>query len=80
MTLLSSVSGSGSLVPLRRPLLGNIKQLSNIKDLLPFFSQVSMSSFESVYGLGGPDWELIERGLLVEMFEGSVGIEQPELQ
>lgn len=55
---------------LRRPLLGFVKQVGSIRDLLPFFSQISMSSYESVYGMGGVDWDAVEKGLMAEMFQG----------
>ena len=59
-----------SSITLRRPLLGFVKQVGSIRDLLPFFSQISMSSYESVYGMGGVDWDAVEKGLMAEMFQG----------
>jgi hypothetical protein len=55
---------------IRRPLLGLVKQVGSIRDLLPFFSQISMTSYESVYGMGVVDWDAIEKGLMAEMFQG----------
>lgn len=68
---------------LRRPLLSSIRNIDSIKDLVPFFSHVSLFSYESVYGSAvtaigsgsaGPnaavDWEAVEKSLLEEMFEG----------
>lgn len=55
---------------LRRPLLGFVKQVGSIRDLLPFFSQISISSYESVYAMGGVDWDAVEKGLMAEMFQG----------
>ena len=55
----------------RRPMLKRMKQIDSIHDLLPFFSHVSVMSYESVYASGGAvDWEIIERGLLDDMFDG----------
>lgn len=33
----------------RRPLLGSVRSVESIKDLVPFFSHVSLFSYESVY-------------------------------
>lgn len=57
---------------LRRPFLGFVKQIGSIKDLLPFFSQISMSSYEAIYGMGAVDWDAVEKGLMTEMFQGGV--------
>ncbi|KIO22523.1 hypothetical protein M407DRAFT_9910, partial [Tulasnella calospora MUT 4182] len=81
------VNGSAaSATAIRRPLLSSIRSIDSIKDLVPFFSHVSLFSYESVYssavtavgssigGLaavdGAVDWEAVEQGLLEEMFEG----------
>ena len=55
---------------LRRPMLESVYRISHIRDLLQFFSTVSITSYESVYGSGSVDWEAVEAGLLSEMFEG----------
>ena len=55
---------------LRRPMLQSVYRISHIRDLLQFFSTVSITSYESVYGSGSVDWEAVEAGLLSEMFEG----------
>ncbi|KAK0466281.1 Dopey, N-terminal-domain-containing protein [Desarmillaria tabescens] len=56
---------------MRRPLLNGIHQIDSIRDLVPFFSSVSISSYESVYASGGiVDWEAIEKGLMNDMFDG----------
>jgi hypothetical protein len=47
-----------------------VKQVGSIRDLLPFFSQISMTSYESIYGMGGVDWDAVEKGLMAEMFQG----------
>ena len=56
---------------MRRPLLGSLRQIESIRDLVPFFSNVSIASYESVYASAGNiDWEAVERGLMDDMFEG----------
>lgn len=56
---------------MRRPLLNSVRQIDSIRDLVPFFSSVSISSYESVYASGGNvDWDAIEKGLLEDMFDG----------
>lgn len=58
-------------LPMRRPLLSSIRQIDSIRDLVPFFSHVSIASYEGVYHCAGNiDWVAIEEGLLAEMFEG----------
>ncbi|KAG6911306.1 hypothetical protein DXG01_002145 [Tephrocybe rancida] len=57
--------------PLRRPMLNSIRQIESIRDLIPFFSNVSITSYESVYASGGNvDWEAVERGIMDDMFDG----------
>ncbi|KAA1471434.1 hypothetical protein DENSPDRAFT_893964 [Dentipellis sp. KUC8613] len=57
--------------PMRRPTLNGLRQIDSIRDLLSFFSSVSILSYESVYKSGGSiDWEDVERGLIADMFEG----------
>ncbi|KAI8981167.1 Dopey, N-terminal-domain-containing protein [Trametes punicea] len=57
--------------PMRRPLLQSVRQIDSIRDLVPFFSTASISSYESVYHSGGlVDWQAIEKGLLEDLFEG----------
>ena len=54
----------------RRPLL-TARRIESMADLEPFFSRVSLSSYEAVYNSGGKvDWEAVERGLEREIFEG----------
>ncbi|OAX42077.1 hypothetical protein K503DRAFT_863326 [Rhizopogon vinicolor AM-OR11-026] len=56
---------------LRRPMLKGIRQIDSIRDLIPFFSHVSISSYESVYASSGNiDWEAVEEGILDDMFDG----------
>jgi hypothetical protein len=57
--------------PMRRPLLQGLRQVNSIRDLVPFFSNVSVAGYESVYASGGSvDWEAIEEGLMEDMFDG----------
>lgn len=56
---------------MRRPMLNNLRQIDSIRDLVPFFSSISISSYENVYASGGVvDLEAVERGLLEDMFDG----------
>jgi hypothetical protein len=56
---------------MRRPLLGTLRQIESMRDLVPFFSNVSLSSYESVYASGGNiDWEAVEHSIMDDMFEG----------
>ncbi|KAF9056037.1 Dopey, N-terminal-domain-containing protein [Panaeolus papilionaceus] len=57
--------------PMRRPLLSHLRHIESIRDLIPFFSNISVSSYESVYTSGGNvDWEAVEKGILEDMFDG----------
>ncbi|KAH7886231.1 Dopey, N-terminal-domain-containing protein [Phlebopus sp. FC_14] len=56
---------------MRRPMLNALRQIDSIRDLIPFFSHVSISSYESVYASAGNiDWEAVEQGILDDMFDG----------
>lgn len=56
---------------LRRPQLNGVKQIESIRDLVSFFSNVSIASYESMYASGGNiDWEAVERGIMDDMFDG----------
>ena len=56
---------------MRRPLLGTLRQIESMRDLVPFFSNISLSSYESVYASGGNiDWEAVEKSIMDDMFEG----------
>ncbi|KAH8835109.1 Dopey, N-terminal-domain-containing protein [Flagelloscypha sp. PMI_526] len=60
--------------PMRRPLLGHVRQVESLRDLVPFFSSVSMAAYESVYLSGGViDWDAVERSIVDDMFEGRSG-------
>ncbi|KAI0271467.1 Dopey, N-terminal-domain-containing protein [Gloeopeniophorella convolvens] len=55
---------------LRRPMLNHLRQVDSVRDLVPFFSSVSVATYESNYSSGGNvDWEEVERGLLNDMFD-----------
>lgn len=55
----------------RRPMLNKVGHINSVRDLLPFFSHVSIASYESVYGSDGAiDWEAVESGILDDMFDG----------
>ncbi|KAF5384809.1 hypothetical protein D9615_001099 [Tricholomella constricta] len=57
--------------PLRRPMLNSLRQIESIRDLIPFFSNVSITSYESVYASNGNvDWEAVEKGIMDDMFDG----------
>ncbi|TFK26748.1 hypothetical protein FA15DRAFT_255211 [Coprinopsis marcescibilis] len=67
-TLPSPVSSNQR--PMRRPLLGSTRQIESMRDLVPFFSSVSISSYESVYASGGNvDWDAVENGITNDMFD-----------
>ncbi|KAF9654142.1 hypothetical protein BDM02DRAFT_3152598 [Thelephora ganbajun] len=56
--------------PARRPMLNAVRNIESIRDLAPFFSSVSITSYESIYASGGVvDWMAVERGLIDDMFE-----------
>ena len=57
----------------RKPLLSGIQTVTSIRELIPFFSNISIQAYEGVYAsIGGPnvDWEAVESGLLLEIFDG----------
>jgi hypothetical protein len=52
-----------------------MKTIDSIRDLVPFFSSVSISSYESVYASAGSvDWDAVERGLMSDIFDGRLTI------
>lgn len=56
---------------MRRPMLNGLRQIDSIRDLVPFFSSVSIASYESVYASGGNiAWDEVEQGIAMDMFEG----------
>jgi len=55
----------------RQPMLGKMRQIESARDLLPFFSHVSIASYEGVYACGSNvDWSVVEEGILRDMFDG----------
>lgn len=66
-----SLSSTAETHSMRRPMLNTLRQIDSVRDLRSFFSQVSISTYESVYASGGNvDWEAVEQGLLEDMFDG----------
>jgi hypothetical protein len=59
---------SGATQNLRRPLLGAVRHVDRLGELVPFFSHVSIALYEGVYAGGSPDTEAIEQVFLEEMF------------
>jgi len=56
--------------PARRPMLNGVRNIESIRDLVPFFSSVSITSYESIYASGGlVDWVAVESGLIDDMFD-----------
>jgi hypothetical protein len=52
-------------------MLNSLRQIDSIRDLIPFFSNVSITLYESVYASGGNvDWEAVEYGIMDDMFDG----------
>jgi hypothetical protein len=55
----------------RAPMLNGVHRIESIRELVPFFSSVSITSYESVYASEGKvDWARVESGLLDDMFDG----------
>ncbi|KAK7025465.1 hypothetical protein VNI00_015993 [Paramarasmius palmivorus] len=66
-----NLSTFGSHRPARKPFLSSVRQIDSIRELIPFFSSVSISTYESVYAsYANVDWDTVERGLLDDMFDG----------
>jgi len=56
---------------MRKPLLASLRQIERIRDLVSFFSNISISTYESVYASAGNiDWEAVEKSILDDMFDG----------
>ncbi|KAF9486392.1 hypothetical protein BDN70DRAFT_822033, partial [Pholiota conissans] len=65
------ISSPGEQRAMRRPFLGSLRQIESVRDLVPFFSNISISSYESVYASGGNiDWEAVEKSIMDDMFDG----------
>lgn len=66
-----SFPSDGQSSKMRHPMLNSLRQIDSIRDLIPFFSHVSISSYESIYATAGNiDWEAVEQGILDDMFDG----------
>jgi hypothetical protein len=51
-------------------MLNAVRYIESIRDLAPFFSSVSITSYESVYASGGVvDGHAVEKGLMDDMFD-----------
>jgi hypothetical protein len=58
-------------IPARRPMLNKVRQIDSVRDLVHFFSHISIASYESVYASpGNVDWVAVEQGILQDMFDG----------
>jgi hypothetical protein len=56
---------------MRRPMLNKLRQIDSVRDLVPFFSHVSIASYESIYASPAAiDWVAVEEGILQDMFLG----------
>lgn len=55
---------------MRRPMLRSIREISSIRDLIPFFSHISLYAYETTYAGGLVDWDVVEQGLLEDLFDG----------
>lgn len=52
-------------------MLNGLHHIDSLRELLFFFSHVSIASYESVYASrGSVDWEAVESGILQDMFDG----------
>lgn len=54
---------------LRRPFLSSLRHITSISELAPFFSQASLTSYESLYSSASVDWDAVDAGLEAEMFD-----------
>ncbi|KAF8337070.1 Dopey, N-terminal-domain-containing protein [Cantharellus anzutake] len=68
--LRNHLPSSTGTTQLRRPLLHAIRSISSLSQLGPFFSTLSMLSYESTYARSLIDWDAVEQDFLEEMFEG----------
>lgn len=70
-SLMDSPNTSFSIHHTRKPMLNSIRQIDSVRDLMTFFTSVSITTYESVYGSGGNiDWAAVERDLMCDMFDG----------
>lgn len=51
-------------------MLHSVREISSVKDLLPFFSHISLYAYETTYAGGIIDWDSVEGGLLEDLFDG----------
>lgn len=56
---------------IRQPLLGSLKQIESLRELAPFLSNISISTYESIYASSSNiDWEAVEQSIMDDMFDG----------
>ncbi|KZS93323.1 hypothetical protein SISNIDRAFT_441139 [Sistotremastrum niveocremeum HHB9708] len=55
----------------KQPLLAGVRSIQSIHDLAPFFSHISIASYEALYACRtNVDWDNVEAGLLEQLFDG----------
>jgi len=55
---------------LRQPLLKSVRQIDSMRDLAPFFSHISITSYEAMYASEGVvDWNTVEQSLVDDIFD-----------
>ena len=66
-----SLQREHSQATLRKPLLYELRQsrIDSFAQLEPFFSRVSLATYEKLYVGGGIDWESVEIGIRGDLFE-----------
>lgn len=69
-----ALNGAGIYRPPQssRPLLSRVRQskITSLSALEPFFQRASLSNYETVYALGGVDWQAVETSVEMDLFEG----------
>jgi len=56
---------------IRKPLLGSLKQIESLRELAPFLSNVSISTYESIYASSSTiDWVAVEQSIMDDLFDG----------
>ncbi|KAE9401014.1 hypothetical protein BT96DRAFT_956680 [Gymnopus androsaceus JB14] len=70
-TTTTTTTNGGTISPAPNLSSFTHQRASAIRDLVPFFSSVSITTYESVYASNGSiDWDAIEKGLMDDMFDG----------
>ena len=66
LSISDALSGQG----LRQPLLKSVRHIDSIRDLVPFFSSVSIMAYEAVYASDGAiSWDAVEQGFVDDIFD-----------